>query len=81
MKIETIENEKKWSNWPVPCLVADVNSSTIILVTVVKEYDPNRYDGVVIKSYGSWKVGDPVLDMHPSEGWIPYNGKVILSND
>jgi hypothetical protein len=81
MKIETIENEKKQSEWPVPCLVINADG-TIVLVTLSLESDPGYYGGTIVKSGNNRRmVGGSVSHMHPKDGWTLYDGKVILSNN
>ena len=80
MKVETIENEKKRSEWPVPCLVID-EYGTIVLVTSIRPYTEGYYDGTVVKENNGWEVGAPIEEIHPKDGWTLYDGKVILSNN
>ncbi len=81
MKIETIENEKKQSKWPVPCLVIDADG-TIVLVTLSLESNPVYYGGTVVKSGNNRRMaGESVSHIHPKDGWTLYDGKVILSNN
>ncbi len=78
MKIETIENEKKMSEWPVPCLVRH-NGGTIVLVSSVYN---GIYSGFVINPENSGdSIGDEYHGIYSRGGWTLYDGKVILSNN
>jgi hypothetical protein len=77
MKIETIENEKKQSEWTVPCLILH-DQGTIVLLS---EKILDRYQGVVIRDDDENMIGELLEHIVQGDGWTLYDGKVILSNN
>ncbi len=77
MKIETIENEKKMSEWPVPCLVH--NDGIIVFISAKSSW--GGYEGFIIKSENAKEIGEQTDYVMPENGWTLYDGKVILSNN